>query len=70
MTLLASAHSAKEQGGTGQFEPIAMVNRFGQGRSFTLLLGHGVEDMANPGFDALLHRGTEWAATGQVIISR
>ena len=46
-----------------------MVKQFGQGRSFTLLLGHGVDEMKNPGFAALLVRGTEWAATGRVTVS-
>ncbi len=67
--VLASAFSAKEQKGSGQNEPVAMVNHFGQGRSFTLLLGHDVDEMDCPGFAALLVRGTEWAATGRVTES-
>lgn len=67
-TVLASAFSTKEHRGSGQSEPIAMINQFGQGRSFTLLLGHGVDQMENPGFAALLVRGTQWAATGQVTV--
>ncbi len=66
VTVLATAFSAKEQDGSGQDEPIAMVRHFGQGRCFTLLLGHDVDEMENPGFEALLIRGTEWAATGKV----
>ena len=50
VTVLATAFSAKQQGGSGQDEPIAMVKRFGRGRSFTLLLGHAVSEMENPGF--------------------
>jgi type 1 glutamine amidotransferase len=66
VTVLASAFSAKQQGGSGEDEPIAMVKQIGQGRSFTLLLGHSVDEMKAPGFVALLVRGTEWAATGNV----
>jgi hypothetical protein len=32
----------------------------------TLLLGHDAESMDNPGFQTLLRRGVEWAATGRV----
>jgi len=67
--VLASSFSAADQGGTGQWEPTAFVGRFGDGRSFTLLLGHDAEAMDNPGFQALLRRGVEWAATGQVAAS-
>jgi type 1 glutamine amidotransferase len=62
--VLASSFSAADQGGTGQWEPTALAGRFGEGRSFTLLLGHDAAAMDNPGFQALLRRGVEWAATG------
>ena len=65
-TVLATAFSSKDQGGSGQDEPVALVTEFGQGRGFTLLLGHNTQAMDAPGFQALLLRGTEWAATGQV----
>jgi type 1 glutamine amidotransferase len=64
--VLASSFSAADQGGTGQWEPTALAGRFGEGRSFTLLLGHDAAAMDNPGFQALLRRGVEWAATGSV----
>ncbi len=66
VTVLASAFSAEERGGSGRDEPVAMVNQFGRGRSFTFLLGHAIDEMENPGFVELLVRGTEWAATGCV----
>ncbi|MBM3860774.1 MAG: hypothetical protein FJ395_14135 [Verrucomicrobia bacterium] len=50
---------------TGDDEPVALVTSFGKGRGFALLLGHDVAAMSNPGFAALLLRGTEWAATGK-----
>jgi type 1 glutamine amidotransferase len=67
--VLATAFSAKEHGGTGNREPMVMVTQFGQGRCFNLVLGHDVTAMNNPGFQALLLRGTEWAATGRVTIA-
>jgi|GEM_PF-206493 len=67
-TILASAFSATEAGGSGKAEPVVLARSFGQGRSLTLLLGHDVRAMRNPGFAALLTRGTEWAATGTVTL--
>jgi len=66
VTVLASSFSAPDTEGTGQWEPTALVGRFDRGRCFTLLLGHDVEAMENPGFQALFRRGVEWAATGRV----
>jgi hypothetical protein len=45
------------------------VRAFGKGRCFALLLGHDARTMQNAGFQALLVRGTEWAATGKVTVS-
>ena len=67
--VLASSYSASDKEGTGEWEPTALAGRFGEGRSFTLLLGHDAEAMDNPGFQALLLRGIEWAATGRVEAS-
>jgi type 1 glutamine amidotransferase len=64
--VVASSYSAPEKEGSGKWEPAALAGRFGQGRSFALLLGHDVEAMKNPGFQTLLRRGVEWAATGRV----
>lgn len=50
----------------GDGEPVALATEFGKGRGFTLLLGHSSAFMENPGFQALLLRGAEWAATGAV----
>jgi len=64
--VLASSHSAPDQEGTGGWEPAVLAGRFGAGRSVTILLGHDSVSMDNPGFQALLCRGVEWAATGRV----
>jgi len=57
--VLAEAFSSK----TNKWEPTAMVSRFGKGRCFALMLGHGTEHMQNAGFQALLVRGTEWVGS-------
>jgi type 1 glutamine amidotransferase len=69
VTVLASVFSPKGQRGGGQNVPTAIVKQFGEGRSFTLLLGHGADQMKNPGFATLFVRGTQWAATGCVTDS-
>lgn len=66
--VLASAYASPDKGGTGKKEPQAVVLTYGQGRCFQLVLGHSVESMKGVGFAALLQRGTEWAATGQVTL--
>jgi type 1 glutamine amidotransferase len=65
---LATAHSAKESGGSGADEPVALARTYGKGRSFNLLLGHDLKATQNPGFCALLTRGLEWSATGSVTL--
>jgi len=64
--LLATAYSAPDKGGTGRDEPIAWTVEYQGGRCFHNVLGHDVEAMQDAGFVALVQRGTEWAATGQV----
>jgi len=69
VTVLAKAFSSEKSGGTGKEEPVALAAPYGKGRSFTLLLGHDGRAMRNPGFAALLTRGVEWAATGNVTLA-
>lgn len=64
--VLATAFSALDKKGSGRDEPVAWIRKEGRGRSFTLLLGHDVRAMESFGFQALLRRGTEWAARGSV----
>jgi type 1 glutamine amidotransferase len=71
--VFATAHSAKENGGTGEDEPMLFVGAYGQGRVFHTPLGHvwpGVESTRasheDPQFRDLVARGVEWAATGSV----
>jgi hypothetical protein len=68
--ILAAAHSDREgTGGTGRYEPMAWVLRYGRGRVFHTPLGHAASSMESPGFRTLLLRGAEWAATGKVTIA-
>jgi len=54
---------------TGKDENLAWVREHGKGRVFTTVLGHGPDQMKlSPGFQALVSRGAEWAATGAVTI--
>ncbi|MCY1719871.1 ThuA domain-containing protein [Prolixibacteraceae bacterium Z1-6] len=47
-------------------QPAILVNDYGKGRMFHTILGHGVKNMQNADFQALLLRATEWSATGKV----
>lgn len=66
-TVLAKAFAPKSNNGSDELEPILLSQQVGKGRSFFLLLGHDVNAMKNRGFQTLLLRGSEWAATGKVI---
>lgn len=61
-------HPAARVIATADGQPLVLTTELGKGRGFALLLGHAVEFMETPGFQALLLRGTEWAATGKVTI--
>jgi hypothetical protein len=66
MTLLATALSDSERGGTGRDEPQVLVLNYGKGRVFHTLLGSLATGADCVGFQTLLQRGAEWAATGKV----
>jgi len=67
-TVLATAYSEPETGGTGNDEPMVWTARFGSGRTVHLTLGHDLSAISQPGFEAAFARGAEWAATGQVTL--
>jgi type 1 glutamine amidotransferase len=67
-TVLADAYSSVASNGSGRWEQVAVVGEFGKGRTFTTLLGHEAKSMESEGFRALLLRGTEWAASGEVTL--
>ncbi len=66
VTVLSSAMSPKEKGGTGEEEPLLMTIPFGRGRVVHDALGHGLEAVHCQGFAVTLQRSVEWAATGKV----
>ncbi|MEC7566546.1 MAG: ThuA domain-containing protein [Planctomycetota bacterium] len=66
MTVLATAFSSKDQGGTGRHEPMIFTVAYGKGRVFHTPMGHGVYSQECVGFIVTLQRGAEWAATGKV----
>lgn len=66
MTVLATAWSDPDTGGTGQHEPILMTIDYDQGRVFHLPLGHGNDSQQCVGFIVTLQRAAEWAASGEV----
>ena len=68
-TMLMIAFSSKDQGGSGEDEPVLATNRFGRGRCVNFMLGHDGIAMRNHGFDTLLLRSVEWAARGSTEIT-
>ena len=74
LEILASAYSDPARRGSGRHEPVLWTTRFGAGRVVTTSLGHlwpghpATDALDCPGFQALLTRSTEWAATGAVTL--
>ena len=66
--VLATAYSDKTRGGSGAQEPMVVVTELGRGRVFHVAMGHDVRSMRGAGFQTLMLRGTEWAATGKVTL--
>jgi type 1 glutamine amidotransferase len=66
--VLAEALDDHPQGGTQKREPLVWTLSYGKGRVFHDALGHGPEQMKGVGFQTLLSRGVEWAATGKVTL--
>ena len=74
MTVLDSAWSAPEHGGTGAHEPVTWVIPFGNGQVVTTMLGHQWRDQTDAaaldcvGFRTVFARAVEWAGTGTVTL--
>ena len=70
--VLFTALALEEKGGSGREEPLVFTVDYGKARIFHLMLGHAGESLNNnpamqcAGFQVLLLRGSEWAATGLV----
>lgn len=74
-SLLYSAYSDESTGGSGREEPLVFTVDYGKARIFHIMLGHAGENLQDntamqcTGFQVLLLRGGEWAATGEVTQS-
>ncbi len=66
--VLATAFSDKslDPKNSGKDEPVVWVTHFGKGRVVENVLGHDVPAMKGLGFQTLMTRCVEWAATGAV----
>ena len=49
-------------------QPIAWINEYGAGRSFTITIGHDIDTFRRIEFIRMFPRGVEWAATGEVTL--
>lgn len=65
--ILVTAYSdpKKDPKNTGKDEPMVWISTYGKGRVVENALGHDVEAMQSVGFQTLLIRCVEWAATGR-----
>lgn len=54
--------------GMNASHPQIWVQSYGQGRVFSITLGHGPDTIQYDGFRTLFARGAEWAATGEVTL--
>ena len=68
MHILATAYSSPAKRGTGAHEPMIWWIPYGKGRVFTTVMGHADYSMKCVGFQTVVARGAEWAATGKVTI--
>lgn len=71
-SLLYTAYSNPDTGGSGREEPLLFTVEWGKGRIFHTMLGHASPTAENNpamqcvGFQITLLRGAEWAVTGKV----
>lgn len=49
-------------------QPVAWVHHYGEGRVFSVSIGHGPDTLRRPNFVGMLCRATEWAASGKATI--
>lgn len=54
--------------GINTHQPIAWINEYGAGRSFTITIGHDIDTFRRIEFIRMFPRGVEWAATGEVSL--
>jgi type 1 glutamine amidotransferase len=58
-----------ELNGMNTEQPIAWINEYGAGRSFTITIGHDIDTFRRIEFIRMFPRGVEWAATGDVALT-
>ena len=63
----AYSEKSKDPETTGYYEPVVWVAHYGKGRVCNIVLGHDVAAMQDVGFQTLLVRAVEWAATGEAF---
>jgi len=54
--------------GINTHQPIAWINEYGAGRSFTITIGHDIDTFRRIEFIRMFPRGVEWAATGETTL--
>ncbi|HET9126132.1 MAG TPA: ThuA domain-containing protein [Solirubrobacteraceae bacterium] len=54
--------------GMNTHQPLAWINDYGAGRSFSMMLGHDVDTFRREPFMTMLVRGVEWAGSGEVTL--
>ena len=54
--------------GMNTHQPIAWINEYGRGRSFTITIGHDIDTFRRIEFIRMFPRGVEWAATGEISL--
>ena len=55
--------------GVGTDQPLAWINEYGAGRSFTITIGHDIDTFRRIEFLRMFPRGVEWAATGRTTLT-
>ena len=70
MTVLATAYASPKYRGSDRHEPMLMAIDYDKGRIFHTAMGHDVTSFSGVGFITTLIRGTEWAATGDVTLTK
>ena len=66
-TVLATGTLAYKEEDPAIPHPVVLVDEYGEGRCYTLMLGHDTHAMSFGSFRTLLVRGVEWSATGAVV---
>lgn len=70
MTILATAFADPKYKGSDRHEPMLMTIDYGKGRIFHTAMGHDQVSFRGVGFITTLIRGCEWAATGDVTLTK